>query len=329
MGYVYGLLAAVLFGANGSLTKVILETGVTPAQLTFMRVTAVMLIAGVVLLATDRKAFRLSRRQLATMAVLGIAGVAMLQFCYALALNLLPVGIALLFEYLAVPAVAIIAYFFFKEEVKPRLWVAIAAVLGGMAVVSQIWASSLSALGILFALAAAAALTLYFIVGERQVGTTSPMAVAFWSMLFACGFWAVFSGWWEMDLSGFGQQVSLGGNLAGVSLQLFIPLGTSLIGGSFFSFYFSFKALSHLPATAAGIVAASEVIFAFVVAWLWLGEALTVGQMLGALLVLAGIILAQTARPGKVLDLDLAMRQSTTRIRSFPARRHRESIDRP
>ncbi len=316
MGYVYGILAAMLFGANGSLTKVILDTGVTPAQLTFMRVTAVMLISGAVLLATDRKAFRLSKRQLATMAVLGIAGVAMLQYCYALALNLLPVGIALLFEYLAVPAVAIISYVFFKDVVKPRLWVAIAAVLAGMAVVSQIWASSLSALGILFALGAAAALTIYFIVGERQVGNTSPMAVAFWSMLFACLFWSLFSGWWQMDLSGFGQQVSLGGNLQGVMLPLFIPLGASLIGGSFFSFYFSFRALSHLPATAAGIVAASEVIFAFVVAWLWLGEALTLSQMLGALLVLAGIIVAQTARPGKVLDLDLAMTQPVATIPS-------------
>jgi drug/metabolite transporter (DMT)-like permease len=176
--------------------------------------------------------------------------------------------------------------------------------------------------------AAAAALTLYFIVGERQVGKTSPMAVAFWSMLFACGFWAIFSGWWEMDLSRFGQVVSLGGNLAAVDVPLVIPLAASLVGGSFFSFYFSFKALSHLPATAAGIVAASEVIFAFVVAWLWLGEALTLSQSLGALLVLAGIVVAQTARPGTVLDLDLAMTKPATRIRSFPARRHRESVDR-
>jgi drug/metabolite transporter (DMT)-like permease len=68
----------------------------------------------------------------------------------------------------------------------------------------------------------------------------------------------------------------------------------------------SFKSLSLLPATSAGIVASSEVIFAFIVAWLWLGESLTVIQILGALIVTAGIVLAQTARAGKVLDLDLA-----------------------
>ena len=65
--------------------------------------------------------------------------------------------------------------------------------------------------------------------------------------------------------------------------------------------------LKHLPATAAGIVASSEVLFAFVVAWLWLGEGLGPLQMIGAAIVLVGIVLAQTARAGKVIDADLAL----------------------
>ena len=47
MGYLSAFLAALLFGTNGSVTKVIVEAGVTPAQLTFFRVTSVCLIAGV------------------------------------------------------------------------------------------------------------------------------------------------------------------------------------------------------------------------------------------------------------------------------------------
>jgi drug/metabolite transporter (DMT)-like permease len=61
-----------------------------------------------------------------------------------------------------------------------------------------------------------------------------------------------------------------------------------------------------LKSTSAGIVASSEVIFAFVVAWLWLNETLTSVQLVGAAIVAVGIVLAQTARPGKVVDLDLA-----------------------
>ena len=52
----------------------------------------------------------------------------------------------------------------------------------------------------------------------------------------------------------------------------------------------------------------SEVIFAFLVAWLWLGEGLDLVQIIGAALVLVGIILTQTARANKVIDAGLAFR---------------------
>jgi drug/metabolite transporter (DMT)-like permease len=77
--------------------------------------------------------------------------------------------------------------------------------------------------------------------------------------------------------------------------------------GSFLPFLLSFAALGRLKATAGGIVASSEVIFAFIVAWLWLGEELSVLQLIGAAIVLGGIILAQTSRPDHVIDADLAL----------------------
>jgi len=301
LGYVYALLAALLFGANGSITKVVIEAGVTPTQLTQFRVLGTCLIAGAILLVVDRGAFRLTRRQVLVMAVLGIAGVAVLQASYAFAIQLLPVGIALLIEYLAVLFVAVIAFVFLKEKVKSRIWIAIGCVLVGLAVVAQIWASTLDGLGVIMALVAAISLTLYFIVGERQVGATSPMAVAFWSTGFAALFWAFFSGWWNLSPALLVEPSVL-------DLPLWAPLLWCVVMGSFAPFLLSFLALKHLSATAAGIVASSEVIFAFFFAWIWLGEGLNVVQLFGAGVVLVGIILAQTAREGKVLDPDLAFR---------------------
>jgi len=108
-----------------------------------------------VLLAIDRASFRLPRRQWPIMIVLGIVGVALLQATYAAAVQRLPVGIALLLEYTAVLMVALVAYFFFKEQVKTRLWIAIVLVLAGLAVVARVWASTLDAIGVLLAIAAA------------------------------------------------------------------------------------------------------------------------------------------------------------------------------
>jgi drug/metabolite transporter (DMT)-like permease len=308
MGYVYALLAAVLFGANGSVTKATMEAGLTPAQVTEFRLVGTAIIAGLVLLVLDRRAFRLPRQQWPIMIVLGVVGVALLQATYAAAVQILPVGIALLLEYTAVLMVALVAYFIFREPVKARLWVAIALVLVGLAVVAQIWASTLDALGVVLALAAAVCLAVYFLVGERQVARTSPLAVSFWTMTIAAIFWSFVSGWWELSPSVLVTPVDLGGQHGELLVPMAVPLAWNVVMGSFAPFLLSLAALRHLPATAAGIVASSEVVFAFAVAWVWLGEALDLVQIIGAAIVLAGIILAQTARASKtVVDADLAL----------------------
>lgn len=307
MGYVYALCAALLFGTNGSVTKVIIGAGLDPAQLTLFRVSGTALIAAVVLLFRNRGAFRVTMRQLGLLAILGIIGVALLQYTYAVAVSLLPVGITLLLEYTAVLMVALVAYFFFHEKVRARLWVAIGLVLIGLAVVAQIWASELVPFGVLMAFAAAVCLATYFLVGEREVGKTSPMAVAFWTMGSATVFWLVFSGWWRIDPELFTTSVSLSGNLAPFELPLIVPILWNVLLGSFLPFLLSLFALKYLTATAAGIVASAEVVFAFLFAWLWLGEGLNSLQVVGAAVVLVGIILAQTARMNKVVDADLAI----------------------
>jgi drug/metabolite transporter (DMT)-like permease len=306
VGYLFALIASLLFGLNGSTTKVIIEAGISPAQLTFIRVTVIAVMAGIVLLITNRAAFRIERRQVLVMAVLGIAGVALIQWFYAIAISLLPVGIALMLEYGGVLLVALAARFIFKEKVKARIWVAIGAVLVGMAVVAQVWASPLNGLGVLAGILAAICLAVYFLIGERQVRSTSALAVSFWSMLFASAFWLVFSGWWSIQPSILTQQTDLGGTLSDWSFPLWVVLLWNGVLGSFAPYLLSYLALGRLKATAAGIVSSSELIFAFLFAFLWLGEGLDLVQTLGAAIVLVGIVLAQTSRTNKVIDLDLA-----------------------
>lgn len=312
MGYVYALCAALLFGTNGSITKVIIGAGLEPAQLTLFRVGGTAIIAAMVLLFLNRGAFKVTWRQLGLLSILGIVGVAMLQYTYAVAISVLPVGITLLIEYTAVLMVAIVAFFFLHEKVRARLWVAIGLVLVGLAIVAQIWASELLPFGVLMAFAAAICLALYFLLGEREVGKTSPMAVAFWTMTASAIFWAIFSGWWNIDPATFTTPVSMSGNLDELELPLLVPLAWNVVMGSFLPFFLSLLALKHLTATAAGVVASAEVIFAFIVAWLWLGETLNLVQVVGAVIVLAGIILAQTARLDKVVDANLAITAETT-----------------
>lgn len=307
MGYLYALLGAVLFGLNGSVTKVLVEAGLSPSQVTLARVAGTAFISGIVLLFINRGAFRIRLRLLPILALLGVVGIALLQFTYAIAVTLLPVGIALLFEYTAVLMVALVAFLFFKERVKARLWVAIVCVLAGLAVVAQVWTATLDGFGVVMAFGAAVTLAFYFLLGERLVGRMSPLAVVFWTMTSAALFWLAFGDWWRLSPGALGTPVSLSGTFDWAIVPLWVPLLWNIAIGSFAPFLLSLLALKHLSATAVGIVASSEVVFAFVFAWIWLREGLGVLQLVGAAVVIVGIVLAQTARADKVVDPDLAL----------------------
>ena len=69
-----------------------------------------------------------------------------------------------------------------------------------------------------------------------------------------------------------------------------------IVLGTIVPFALIVSALRHLPATRVGIVAMLEPVAAAVVAWAWLGESLNAAQLAGGAVVLAGIVLAQTAR---------------------------------
>ena len=69
-----------------------------------------------------------------------------------------------------------------------------------------------------------------------------------------------------------------------------------IVLGSIVPFTLFVGALRHLSATRVGIAAMLEPVVATIVAWAWLGESLSAVQLAGAAVVLAGILLAQTAR---------------------------------
>lgn len=273
-----------------------MTAGISPQQLTLFRVLGTALIAGTVLLASDRAQFRISLREVGWFAMLGVGGLAMVQWLYSVAISLLPVGVALLFEYTAVVLIALTARLVFKEHVHGRLWWAIGIMLVGLAVVAQIWDSPLAGLGVLAGFGAAVAYAFYFLVGERSVAGRPAMAVAFWAATFATGFWLIFAQWWDLPLAVFSSDVSLGGALDTVAAPMWLLLLAIVTLGGFAPFTLIFMSLRHISATTSGLLASSEVVFAFAVAWLWLGETLAPIQVTGSVVVLLAIVVAQTAR---------------------------------
>ena len=303
LGLLFAIAAAILFGVNASTTKVIIQAGLTAEQVVFTRSLFAFTLALIWALIANPKALKVKLRMVPLLIFAGIVGAGMLQWTYSLAVVKLPVGIALLIEYTAVLWVPIIALVFFKEKVNKKIWLGAALVLGGLAVVAQIWDTELDPVGIFFAFAAAASLTTYFITGERIQRILPTNVTMVYAMGIATLFFLPFSNWGEFDFARIIEPIDLSGNLSGITWPLWVLMIWLGVMGSFLPMGFSFLALRHLPATIVGIIATSETVLAFAFALLWLNEVISLTQALGGIVVVTGILIAQTARKQKVLKV--------------------------
>ncbi|MBD0338446.1 MAG: EamA family transporter [Thermoleophilia bacterium] len=299
LGYAMVWTAALLFAVNGTVAKVVLESaGLSTVELTQARSTGAFLGFALVLAVTRPRSFRVGRRELLSLSVFGVTGVAFVQWLYFVAIDRLPIGIALLLQYLAPLLVALWARYVLREPVRRRIWAALALALAGLSLIVQVWAGGLAldGVGVAAALGAAGAYALYVLMAERAVARRDPISVACYGFLFAAAFWFAVQPLWEFPLGRLGAETSLLGNLAGTSLPAWLLVAFVVVGGTIASFGLIVTALRHVPATRVAIVAMLEPVAATAVAWVWLGETLGPEQLAGGAIVLAAIVLAQTSR---------------------------------
>ena len=148
----------------------------------------------------------------------------------------------------------------------------------------------------LFALAGAFAYALYVLLAEHVVGDRDPVSLLAWGFLFASVFWAVLVPWWSFPGHALTATTSLHGHLARIHLPVWALAAWMIVLGTIAPFFLLVSALRHLPATRVGIVAMLEPVVGALVAWAWLGESFGGVQLVGRRVVLAAIVLAQTAR---------------------------------
>ena len=299
LGVVLALASSLLFGLNASTTKVLVQSGITPAQLVLFRSIAVATIAALALLVTNRAAFRISRREVVQFAIYGVLGIALMQWAYSNAVSTMQVGPALLIEYTSVVMVPLATLLIFKDRVHKRIWMAVALVLGGLVIVAHPWNSWLNPVGVAWAFMAAVMLSIYFIMGERLQRTRDPLSTLFYSFATASIFWLIASALTGGGFVRFSGQVPLTGALAPASLPTWALLLWVAVMASFAPMFFTVLALRHLSAAGVGIASTAETVFAFVFGYLWLSERIDVAQAIGASVVIVGIVLAQTARSAK------------------------------
>jgi len=297
LGYLMAAGAAVLWGVNGTVSKVILSSGVSSLRLTEVRCAGAFIGLAAILAIRAPERMRVAWRELPFLALFGIGGLAFVQWFYFLAIHRVPIGIALLVQYLAPLLVALWARFVYHEPVRRRIWLALALALGGLALIVDIGTGGgISGAGLVFSLAAAATYMLYLLLAERAVGVRGAVALLFWGFGFATLFFSLLAPWWSFPGHRVGADVSLLGHLSARHLPVWVLITWLVCLGTIIPFFLLVSALRQLTATRVAIIAMLEPVVATVVAWVWLGETLSAPQLAGALVVLAAIVLAQTAR---------------------------------
>ncbi len=298
-GYALYLSAALLFALNGTVAKSILLTGIDPARLSQLRVTGAFLVLLVFVALRNPTALRLTKKEIPVLLAYGILGVAGTQYLYFVALTYLPVSVALLIEFTAPIMIALWFRFAWKEPTKKTVWVALGMALTGLALVAQVWLGfAVNAIGVLAALAAAVSLSLFYILGDRQLRVENPrdpVSLALWGFAAASLFWVVAQPWWAFPweaLSGNTEPISN----ANVSFPIWVMAIWMILFGTVISFSLVLASMRHLRASQASTVGLTEPLFATTIAWILLGESLTAIQVFGGALILLGVFVAERAR---------------------------------
>jgi drug/metabolite transporter (DMT)-like permease len=136
----------------------------------------------------------------------------------------------------------------------------------------------------------------YLLLAEKEVARRDSVSLLAWGFFFATLFWTIVQPWWSFPAGRVGRTVSLHGHLSSWHLPVWALVLWVVVLGAIVPYSLIVAALRHVSATRVGVTAMLEPVVATIVAWAWLEESLTAAQLVGAGVVLAGIVLAQTAR---------------------------------
>jgi drug/metabolite transporter (DMT)-like permease len=297
--YALVLLAVTCFVVNAGVARVVLTSGVTATELSSIRAVGTTVVLLLVVLASGRaRLLAVRRAEVLPLLAYGVVGVALLHMTYFVAIDRLPIGIALLLEYLAPVLIALWVRVVRREPVRATLWPARARCVAGLALVAQVGGSGpgLDPLGLAAGLGAAVCFATYFLLGERLVRDRDPLTTTFWGFAIASVLWTVVEPAWAPLQRSAGSTGTLPDVLGSVTVALPALLLWVVVLGTLVPFGATTAALRHLPAATVSVVAILEPVGASLLAWWWFGESLDLAQLLGVALVLTGIVLALRAR---------------------------------
>ena len=303
-GLALALVSAVSFGLSGAVGRGLLDAGWSPGAVTLARVAlGALLVLPLGLRALDGR-WDLLRRSAGVVVAYGVLGVAAAQFCYFAAIQHMQVGPALMIEYTG--PVAVVLWLWLRHGQRPgRVTVAGAAIAAaGLLLVLDLFSGAdVSPIGALWALGAMVGLASYFVLSADEDNGLPPLVLAAGGLSVGAGLLALLGVVGLMPL----RASTAPATYAGLGeLAWWVPVVVLGIFSAAVSYVAGIGASRRLGSRLASFVGLSEVLAAVLFAWLLLAELPGLAQLLGGVLVLAGVVVVKLGEPAVAEVVDRA-----------------------
>ncbi|MEZ2391535.1 DMT family transporter [bacterium RCC_150] len=314
------LFSSAVFGLSGSFAKSLLETGWTPGAAVAIRLSGAALVLAVPALVALRGRWHQLKENWLTILLFGVIGVAGCQLFYFNAVSRLSVGVALLLEYLA--PTMIVLWLWAATRRRPRALTSVGTLLslGGLVLVLDLTGSvKVDLVGVLWGMAAAVCLVIYFFITAKQNETLPPIVLASGGLLAgSILIWAA-GGIGLVSMTFATADTQLGP----WTTPWWVSIGGLVIMSTVLSYVTGIMAARSLGSKVASFVSLTEVLFAVVWAWLLLAELPGTIQLLGGALIVCGVILVRVDE----LRVDRRDAAESGRDEGIPALDHANDVE--
>ncbi len=283
------IVAAMMWGTNGVISRFLFQRGITPLTLVEARSVIAAVGMGALLVCVGRARLRVQRQDVPPLLLFGLS-LAVVTYSYFLAVQFLPVAIAVMIQYTGPTLIALYTAIALRRVPPPRIWLALGLTLVGIALLAGLAdllggssASGVTLVGVLIAFGSAVVMAFYILVGERLGKRVHPQTSVFYGFALAALLWLIVQPPWRFQAAA----------LAPAALPLVLAVG---VIGTLIPFGLFLSAINRLDATRAAILATVEPVTAALLSWVALGEHLDLWQIVGGLLVLFGVTVVQLKR---------------------------------
>jgi drug/metabolite transporter (DMT)-like permease len=286
-GLGFALASALSFGLSGTLARGLLDTGWSPGAVTLIRIgLAAVLVAPFGLFAL-RSRWHLLRRNAGTILGYGTFAVAGAQFCYFSAVQYMQVAPALLIEFTA-PA-AVVVWLWLRHGQRPSpvtvLGIVLAA-LGLVLVVGLVSGAEVSVAGVLWALGAMVGCSAYFLLSADNGRGLPPLTLAAGGLVVGAALLGLLAAAGLLPMAVADAPAAYNG----LEIAWSIPLLLLGLVTAAMAYSLGIAAIRRLGSRVSSFVGLTEVLAALGWAWLLLAELPSTVQLLGALLIVFGVV---------------------------------------